>query len=156
MKCCFLFKSSSILKIYLIYYDYYLKPVTYETFALFLYILKYSLSILRKLLSFIGQKFFSAAVNLKFLGVGDINIESSYTKFQLNWSKGSSQGVKLSFDSFYIVKSWFLAIFRCKIRALPVGLQRSAAYQFNRWPVDKILLSTKKISPFVSELQAIF
>ena len=53
-----------------------------------------------------------------------------------------------SFEPFYIVKSWFLAIFRCNFKALLVGLVSSGVWHMNTWPVNSLqkkILHSKKI-----------
>ena len=41
-----------------------------------------------------------------------------------------------SFEPFYIVKSWFLAIFGRNFKALLVGLVSSGVWHMNTWPVN--------------------
>ena len=41
-----------------------------------------------------------------------------------------------SFEPFYLLKSWFLAIFRRNFKALLVGLESSGVSHMNTWPVN--------------------
>ena len=58
------------------------------------------------------------------------------------------------YGSFFLVKSWSSANFRCKFRALPVGLQHVKLVSVEK--IKKKFLSKRFFLPFVSDLQAIF
>ena len=88
---------------------------------------------------FYRSKLGSAWIIRKVWGMVHIYIWIAYIpNFRSIRAKDPASQWRWTFGSFYIVKSWFLVIFRCSFRALSEGLQRSPACQIDHWPVNKM------------------